>query len=249
MRSLFPDAGDVDPVDAYLAATRPAPAGRPWVTVGMVESLDGATAIEGRSGALGGPADREVFRAVRAVADVLLVGAGTARAERYGPFTHPAGVVAARERVGRTSGPPQLAVVSSGLHLEPTDRVFAEAVVRPLVFTTQEAPADRAAALAEVADVHRAGTGRVDVALALAVLGDHGASVVVSEGGPLLNGALLDADAVDELCLTIAPMLAGGESARIVRGAADHLHRYDLASLLTADGLVFGRWVRAARDP
>jgi len=85
VRQLLPTPGDVDPVAAYLAAARPAPADRPWVAMSMVSSLDGATAVGGRSGPLGGEPDREVFRAVRAIADVVLVAAGTLRVEGYGP--------------------------------------------------------------------------------------------------------------------------------------------------------------------
>lgn len=246
MRQLLPSSSgaDVDPVAAYLAADRPRPAGRPWFTVGMISSLDGATAIAGTSGALGGPADKAVFRAVRAIADVIIVGAGTVRDERYGPVRFSDEVRTARRAAGRDDTPPRLAIVTSTLDLDLSGGVFGADGVRPLVFTTTDADAARVAATAEVADVHRTGTGRVDLTAAAAILADLGVGVVVSEGGPSLNGALADAGLIDEVCLSLAPRLAGGDSARIVAGAGSLEAEFDLASLLVEDDLLFGRWTR-----
>ncbi len=247
--SCCPTADDVDPVPAYLAAERLRPAGRPWVTVGMIASIDGATASEGRSGALGGPADMAVFRAVRALADVVLVAAGTVRAEGYGPIRFSDDVRAARLAAGRGTEPPRLAVVSARLDLDPDAALF-DAAVPPLVFTTEDADEERVDALRPVAEVRRIGTGgRVDLAAALGSLADDGAAVVVCEGGPSLNGALVDADVVDEICLTTGPLLVGGDSRRIVHGAAPDPTRYSLASLLTEDDLLFARWVRTVVTP
>lgn len=245
MRQLLPvEVADVDPVTAYLAAERPAPADRPWVVVGMVSSLDGATAVAGRSGALGGPADRVVFRAVRAIADVILVAAGTVRTERYGPVRLGEEALSARAAAGRT-GPPRLAVVTSSLDLD-LEPLAADGA-RPIVYTTSDVDPDRRAAAEGVADVRVAGTGRVDVRRALADLRADGADVVVCEGGPSLNGALVDADVVDEWCVTLAPAVAGGDSSRLVVGAAplETPRPLALAQLLSADGVLFGRWVRA----
>jgi len=244
MRQLVPEPGDVDPVAAYLAAPRPAPAGRPWVVVGMVSSLDGATAVDGRSGALGGDADRQVFRAVRAIADVVLVAAGTVRAEGYGPVRLADQVVAARTVAGRPAAPPRLAVVSASLDVDLTRA--AEAPVQPLVLTTIDADAGRRAALEALAEVRTHGEGQVDLRAALAGLCADGAGVVVCEGGPSLNAALVAADLVDEWCLTLAPTIAGGDSRRVVHGAPglEHLQDLELVSLLEQDGVLLGRWIR-----
>lgn len=245
MRQLLPLPGDVDPVAAYLAAPRPAPAGRPWVTVGMVSSLDGATAVGGRSGALGGEPDRTVFRAVRAIADVVLVGAGTVRAEGYGPVRLSEATLAARVEAGRSADPPRLAIVSASLDLDL--RRAADGPVRPLVLTTEDAPERRRAALAELAEVRAYGYGRVDLAAALGDVGADGARVVVCEGGPALNAALAEADLVDEWCLTLAPAVVGGDSRRVVDGAPElggAGQRLELVSLLEEDGVLLGRWLR-----
>ncbi|HSP02545.1 MAG TPA: dihydrofolate reductase family protein, partial [Acidimicrobiales bacterium] len=148
MRQLLPVPGDVDPIAAYLAAPRPAPAARPWVALSMVTSLDGATAVGGRSGPLGGEPDRAVFRAVRAIADVVLVAAGTARTERYGPVRLSAPTAAARAEAGRSADPPRLVVVSGSLDLDLSRA--AEGPVRPLVLTTEDADPTRRAALEEL---------------------------------------------------------------------------------------------------
>ena len=144
MRQLLPEPAEVDPVAAHAAAVRPAPEGRPWVALNMVASVDGATALDGVSGGLGGPGDKAVFRALRGVADVILVAAGTVRAEGYGPPRTPPELQEARR--ARDQAPfPRIAIVSGSLGLDPTSRVFAEAPEPPLVFTGSEAPADRVA--------------------------------------------------------------------------------------------------------
>lgn len=244
MRQLLPHPAEVDLLQTYLAGPRPTPDGRPWVVVGMVASLDGATAVDGRSGALGGPADREVFRAVRALADVILVAAGTARTEGYGPIRLSEDAQAARAAVGRGAEPPRLAVVTTSLDLDLSR--FAGEESRPLVLTTEDADPQRRTRLEAQAEVRSAGQGTVDLGAALAGLHEDGARVVVCEGGPTLNAALVEADLVDEWCVTLAPAVVGGDSHRLVNGAGDVTDRGDLAlaQLLEADGVLFGRWIR-----
>lgn len=245
MRQLHPNIAEVEPVPTYLAAHRPLPAERPWVVVGMISSIDGATAVDGKSGGLGGPADKAVFRAVRSLADVILVGAGTVRAEGYGPVRFRDEVKVARRAVGRDDTPPRLAIVTSSCDLDLTGELFTGDGPPPIVFTTTSAPDDAVDATSALTDVHRVGRDRVDLRAAMSVLHADGVEIVVSEGGPRLNGALSDAGLIDELCVTLAPLVAGGDSARIVAGAAETDGRYELATLLTDDGMLFGRWTRA----
>ncbi len=151
MRELYPVAvEDVDPFERYRSDERARAAGdRPWVLVNMIATVDGATSVEGRSGGLGGPADKVVFGAIRAVADAILVGAGTVRAEQYGPPRAPVG----RDR------PPRLAIVTRSLDIDPSSRVFTEtdSGSRPLIVTAARSDASRRAALAEVAEIVIAG--------------------------------------------------------------------------------------------
>ncbi|WP_436795529.1 dihydrofolate reductase family protein [Actinospongicola halichondriae] len=244
MRQLLPHDDTVDPLEAYLAAPRPTGRDRPWVTVGMISTLDGGTTTAGTSGGLGGPADAQMLRAVRGIADAVIVGAGTVTAEDYGPLRHSDEVRSARAAVGRSSEQPRLVIVSGRLSIDASARVFVDAPVPPLVCTTVGAPAEAVAALEGVAEVFQAGDDHVDLPAILARLRSDGASVVVSEGGPTLNGALVDAGVVDEWCMTIAPLVAGGDSHRIVHGAVPTTDDLEIASLLTEDGLLFGRWTR-----
>jgi len=249
MRQLLPvPADDVDPVARYAEDARPPPPGRPWVVVNMIASLDGATAIDGVSGGLGGPADKAVFAALRSLADVILVAAGTVRAERYGPVRLPDARQA--ERTARGQAPvPRLAIMTASLDLDLGTPLFDGAGGRPLVLTTTDAPAERRAAVARAADVVTFGAGSVDLAAALAWLaGEHGARVVLCEGGPRLNGALVAADLVDEWCQTIAPLLVGGGAARPAHGVPAAAVPLQVERVLEADGLLFIRSVRAGRD-
>lgn len=218
-----PDPRTFDPLTAYAGDARPPPPGRPWVTCNTATSADGATAVDGVSATLGGAIDRAVFGAIRALADVILVGAATVRVEDYRPGRSSAAGRAMRVARGQAAAP-RIAVVSGSLSVDPAARLLAEAGPGegPLVLTTAAAPADRrvalAAAGAEVVDVPAGAGGAVDVAAALAMLGRRGASVVLCEGGPTLTGQLMAADLVDEWCLTLGPLLVGGTSDRAAVG-------------------------------
>lgn len=245
MRRLWPDPAPVDDVDALVAAEpRPAPVERPWLLVNMVASLDGAIAVAGRSGGLGRPADKAVFHALRAVADVVLAGAGTVRAEGYGAAQPTEAQRAARRARGQDEVPP-IAIVSRSLELDTGSRVFVADGPRPIVITCGSAPGDRRRALEAHADVIVAGHEEVDLAEALAELGARGASIVTCEGGPSLNGDLVAADLVDEWALTVSPLLVGGREGRSAVGPAPVSPRgFALERLLEGDGLLLGRWVR-----
>jgi 5-amino-6-(5-phosphoribosylamino)uracil reductase len=247
VRRLWPDPGDVEDIDALLASdARPAPAERPWLLVNMITSLDGSVAIGGKSGALGGPADKAVFHGLRAVADVVMAGAGTVRAEHYGP-AKPTELQRAARRSRGQDEVPRIAVVTRSADLDPGMRLFADPGPLPIVLTCDAAPADRRRALEEVAEVVVAGHDDVDMAVALSELRGLGASVVTSEGGPHLNGDLVAADLVDEWALTLSPMLVGGTAGRAAVGPSPVDPRaFELDRLLEGDGLLLGRWIRRA---
>lgn len=216
MRSLLPTAA-VD-IDVYGAVRPPR---RRWLWVNFVESLDGAVvAAQGRSGGLGGAGDHALFHALRANADVVLVGAGTARQEGYGPH-RPGPELAARRAADGRPDPAAIALVSGKLDLDPAARVFTEAVTPTIVLTSAASPEDRRRELAEVATVVVAGDEHVDLAEGLRRLRDDlGLDSVLCEGGPTLAGSLFSAGLVDELCVTLAPALVGGGGPRIVERLA-----------------------------
>jgi riboflavin-specific deaminase-like protein len=245
VRQLLPELlEDVDPEQLYPNDARPAPPARPWVLLNMVASVDGATAVEGRSGALGGDADRRTFSALRSVADAILVGAGTVRAEHYGPPRTTEAQQAARVARGQVAFP-RLAIVSGRLDLDLTTPLFAATPTRPIVLTGTTAPPERRAEVAEVAEVVVAGDDQVDAPRALRELRERDLPVVLCEGGPGLNAHLLAAGMVDEVCVTIAPMLVGGMSTRMIAARApDQPEHLRLDRLVEDDGVLLARYVR-----
>lgn len=227
MHVIHPHRGDVDLDDLYGVA-RPRVDDRPWVGICMIASLDGTTVVDGRSGALGNPTDTRVLGALRRAADVVLVGAGTVRAERYGPPRQPA----LRVGVVTSQG------IDTGSELFTSGAGF-------LVLPEDGPDVDRGV------DVVRAGRGgRVDLAQALRRLGEVMAppTFVQCEGGAHLNGALLASGCVDELDLTWSPVLAGGDGPRVTSGAPARLTPFELAHLGTEDGYLYGRWVRRREE-
>ncbi|HEY2763068.1 MAG TPA: pyrimidine reductase family protein [Pseudonocardiaceae bacterium] len=226
VRQLLPFAADpVDPAEVY--ADPPTGRGRPAVRLNMIASLDGAATVDGVSGGLGGPADHQVFTALRSVADVVLVAAGTVRAEGYGPSKVP------------------LAIVSRSLALDFGSPLFTEGA-RATVITVATAPADRVAAAGEVADVLIAGRRDVDLRVALQLLGEAGHRSVLAEGGPNLNAQLAEADLIDELCLTVSPVFLGGDSRRILAGPSAGRLRFTVHTVCEDDGYLFLRLRRSS---
>lgn len=245
MRQLFPEArGEVDPAAVYADDARSGVDGRPWVLGNMIASLDGAISLEGTSGGLGGPADKAVFAAIRAVADVIVVGAGTAIAENYRrPQTPPELQRARIERSQRAV--PALAIVTNSLRLPPDHRVFDDGH-RPFILTNAGAPAQRRARLADRSEIIDVGDTAVDLQIAVDALGARNCRVVLVEGGPTLNAALVEADLLDELCLTLSPLIIGGDGPGIVAGASSSAdRRFRLDRILHSDDLTFLRYLRS----
>lgn len=219
---------------------------RPWLYTNMVASADGGTAVDGKSGQLGGPADRAVFAGLRAVADVILVGASTVREERYRPPIQSAETVARRLEQGHPAHP-RLAVVTRSLGLEDDLPLFDDPDHRPYIVTVDDAPSDRRDRLSERADILTAGASGVDLTTALKLLGSLGAKTVLSEGGPSLNGQLIGADLIDEWNLTLSPRLLGADSKRAAVGplGAGPPRAMSLQRVWTEDHLLFCRWTRS----
>jgi riboflavin biosynthesis pyrimidine reductase len=188
----------------------------------MVSSLDGAATLNGRSGGLSGEADREVFAMLRALAEVIVVGAGTVRAEGYGPVRP--GVEGVRWqwlREHRTPSAP-IAVITRRLDLDLASPLLTAAPshATTIVFTTELAPPERRAAAADTADVVVAGEADVDLGAALDALVARGHRRILTEGGPHMLNQFAAAGLLDELCLTVSPLLTGPDAGRIVQPAA-----------------------------
>jgi riboflavin biosynthesis pyrimidine reductase len=218
---------------------------RGWVRANMVASADGAVSLDGRSGGLSGPADRTVFVVLRSLADLVLVGAGTARAEHYRPVRTTQ--IWPELRPGAPL--PPIAVVTASLDLTGCEPLLAvpEGSTPTIVITTRAAPADRKAAVARVARVVEAGADRVDIGEALGQLASLGYLRILVEGGPVLLGHLIHAGLLNELCLTMSPTLATGSAGRIVAaagpGSAPAASRLSLAHVLADDDFLFCRYL------
>lgn len=257
MERIFPDAGILSgaALEAELLAPPPEnrKSSRPWVSFNFVSSIDGAATVDGRSGTLGNAWDQRVFMLLRQTADVVLVGAQTVRTEGYGGELLSSTAQAWRNENWLAPHPP-LAIISGSLNLDPGLQVFTDAPVRPLILTLESAPQERRDALSRVADIITVGGDFLDVPKLVAELAARGLNNIHSEGGPTLLGTFTEADMVDELSLTVSPMLVGGSAGRIAHGPGHAGDAGDagtgaartmaLTRILKADSMLFLRYVR-----
>ena len=251
MRRLVDGPPVADVLDPYREVDRVRAGGGCWVLANMVGGLACSAAVGRRVCALSGGGDAVLVRRLRAVADVVLVGAQTVRAEGYGPVRLPPELRAEREAAGRPPVPP-VAVVSRSRALDWTSPLFADAeqVSRTMVIT----------AMAEADTVVRA-TGNVDMIVVsdaspdgavrpdalLAALADRGHRIVLCEGGPMLLGQIVAAGRLDELCLTIAPVVGGDPLPIVTTVPGMALQRFSLCHAATDEGSLFLRY-EAERD-
>ncbi|MFD6418835.1 pyrimidine reductase family protein [Streptomyces sp. NPDC060194] len=250
MRSLLPvtqGTADREWTLDELADAYAYPAGHDgWLRANMVSSLDGAAHHDGRSQPISGPTDMRVFGTLRALADAVVVGAGTVRAEGYRPAR--AREAFADRRAAAGQGPaPAIAVVSTSLDLDFSLPLYTEPLVPTLVVTGSDAPADRVqAAEAAGVEVVVAGDGKdVDLARAVRELAALGHRRLLTEGGPSLLGQFVSAGVLDELCLTISPTLTAGDAQRIAGGPRRAVpERFTLVSLLEEAGFLYTRYRR-----
>jgi riboflavin biosynthesis pyrimidine reductase len=247
IQSLYPLARygsapltNAEVLGAYEVSDRTAP----LLRANFVSSVDGSATVDGLSGPLGGPADRLVFDGLRRLTDVVLVGAGTVRAEGYGAMRLSDEDARWRADHGLAEQP-VFAIVSGRLDLDPASDVFTKAPVRPIVLSKESASDLARDSLSAVADVVDCGTTTVEPSLLVAALVERGLPQILCEGGPSLFGSLLLADVVDELCLTVSPLLEGGSGIRIARETiASPPRDMTLVHVLESDGLLLTRYQR-----
>ena len=250
MRRLLPVTPDVTDLTSLegLAEAYAYPeqvgAGRAWLRANMVSSLDGAARLDGLSDGLSSEGDKRIFGVLRALADVVLVGAQTVRAEGYRPARARPGFAAARAARGQAPAA-AIAVVTARLDLDLDAPLFTEPLVPTVVITCASAPAEALKAAERVADVVVAGDERVDPVAMVAALVGRGWTRLLTEGGPRLLGQLAAAGVLDELCLSLAPLLASGDAPRITNGPTALAERMELVSLLEEKGFLFARYARS----
>jgi riboflavin biosynthesis pyrimidine reductase len=243
VRRIYPSPEEEVDLEAAYAP----PAGR-HVRANFVASVDGAASLEGASGGLSGPDDKRLFSLLRSLSDAILVGAETVRRERYGPVR--IAPESQERRAQRGMEPvPAMVVVSGSLDVDPSSPLFSQAARPPIVVTGRRAPAGRLRRLSEVAEVIQAGEQHADLRAALDALAARGLERVLAEGGPSVLGQLLAGGNLDELCLTVSPLLAGAGPGRIVAGARFAPRSLELAHVLSSGGALFLRYRVTGQPP
>jgi riboflavin-specific deaminase-like protein len=243
MRRLLPDPGETS-VESQLDSYRPweeAGEEHPFLAINFVTTLDGRATIEGRSGPIGSETDTEMLGRLRCRFDAVMIGAGTMRVERYGRLASKEETRKRREAIGLDPNP-LMVIVSGRLDLPWDAPLFTAGEGRVLILTASEAEPPETATPLQV----QRHEGAVNLTEALARLRhEHGVRALLSEGGPHLHEQLQADGLVDELFLTIAPKLSGGEAPRILEGPLPGVVDFDLAWLLEEDGELFARYRRS----
>jgi riboflavin-specific deaminase-like protein len=239
VRPGSPDA-TVSELDLLSLYAYPEPLTVPYVRVNLACTANGKVAIDGRSAGLGSAADKLLFGRLRRLTDVILVGAGTVRADDCRGARKRADVQAFRRERGQSEVPP-IAVVTGSASIGPDCRLFTDTYVPPIIFTTSLAPKTNVARLRDAgADVATVGEEHVDIDLVLEELAKRGLYRVLCEGGPTLFGSLIAANAVDELCLTMAPLIGG--TTPLSTGPEVDVASMRLLSVLAADETLLLRY-------
>ena len=250
MRRLIPipteDDLDVEALAAHYAypaqsLVRPDDPNVFTVRANMVTSVDGAITLEGKSKPISGAADWYLYGLQRALADVIVVGAGTARAEGYGPGRARAEFSHLREAAGQPPAP-TLALVTRRGDIDP-NADYLGGSTRAIVITCA-AGRRNLDAVDGLADIVIAGEDEVDLSYALAQVARRGHRRVLTEGGPHLLGSLLDRELLDELVTSLSPVVVGGDSGRMIEGATAGVRDLELVGLLESDGALFMHYRR-----
>jgi riboflavin-specific deaminase-like protein len=240
VRRLLPDPAETTVAEqlAGLDLAALAPPDRPYLILNFATTLDGRAAIGGRSGPIGSRTDTEMLQRLRTRADAVMIGAGTMRAERYGRMVPDPELRAYREQTGLERDPLGV-IISNRLELPWDAKLFTDGGGQVVIFTAaDEQPPETETPVTVIR--HPDG---VDLAEALAWLrGERGIRSVLCEGGPTLHGRLREAGLADELFLTVAPKIAGGEGPRILEGALVDIDEVELAWLLESESELFARY-------
>jgi riboflavin-specific deaminase-like protein len=240
VRRLMPDPADTTVAEqlATLELKSLALPDRPYLVLNFATTLDGRATINGRSGPIGSETDTEMLQRLRTRVDAVMIGAGTMRAERYGRMVSDPQLRAYRERTGLAHDPLAV-IVSNRLELPWDASLFTDGGGRVVIFTASEETAPETATPVTV--VRHPDGVELDRALEW-LRWERGICSVLCEGGPTLHGRLREGGLADELFLTIAPKIAGGEGPRVLEGALPDVDEVELAWLLESESELFARY-------
>lgn len=214
MRNLLEPQADLSDDEVLSLYAPPALDAPTFVRFNFVMTADGGATHHGVSGAIGGEGDKRLFQLLRRHAHVLLMGAGTIRAEGYEGDLLGAEDKKWRNARGLSEHLP-VALISGRLNLNPKSEFFTKSPVKPIIYTAKNASQEAREKLARVAEIVNAGHGSVEPVLVIEDLVARGFSMIHSEGGPTILGDFQQANLVDSLCVTLAPKLAGPGEKRI----------------------------------
>lgn len=240
---------DIDSLlETYISDLRPKATGSPWVMLNMISSKNGLATLDGKSGPLGGTADKALFRTLRGLADVILVAAGTVRAENYSVpvITERTSLI----RASQNKSPlPSLAILTNSLNLDPDSSLFASPHYRPAILTSSARPKENILSIFPNADILQTKGSRVNLNQALSDLAVTYGPVILVEGGPSLNQQLVDLDLFDEFCITISPRNSSDELSPLVTSARSYKPgKVSLDRELIVGDFVFQRLLRNRLD-
>ena len=247
VRRVLPDEAETTVAEqlAGLDLKDAGPPERPYLILNFATTLDGRAAISGRSGAIGSDTDTEMLQRLRTRVDAVMIGAGTMRAERYGRMVSDPQFRAYRERTGLAQDPLAV-IVSNRLELPWDAPLFTDGGGQVVIFTASEQEPPESAT--PVTMVRHADGVELDQALAW-LRTERGIRSVLCEGGPTLHGRLREGGLADELFLTIAPKIAGGEGPRVLEGALPDIDVVELAWLLASESELFARYRGITASP
>ncbi|MBF82193.1 MAG: hypothetical protein CL522_02125 [Actinobacteria bacterium] len=208
-------------LETYISDLRPEISGAPWIMLNMISSKNGLATLNGTSGALGGPADKALFRTLRGLADVILVAAGTVRTENYSAPVISDRTTQIRDSQNR-SQLPTIAVVTNSLNLDPESPLFSSPNYRPAILTSKTSLNEGAPPPFKNTDIFQIGESLVDLKEAIPILTETYGPVILVEGGPNLNQQLVDLDLFDELCITVSPTYSSDPQSQTVTTAESY---------------------------
>jgi riboflavin biosynthesis pyrimidine reductase len=231
-------------LETYIADRRSHPSGSPWTMLNMISSKNGLATYNGKSGPLGGPADKALFRTLRGLADVILVAAGTARSEKYSVPIISERTTEIRRTLHKAELP-TIVVVSNSLDLDPLSPLFTNINYRPAILTSTSCPKQKEIRLRDTADVFRTAGDHVNLLEAIPYLGKTYGPLILVEGGPNLNKQLVELDLFDELCITTSPLVSSDVGSPLITTSTHYKqNEMILDRVLGVDSFSFKRYLR-----
>ncbi len=236
---------DIDSLlETYISDLRTNTSSPCWTMLNMISSKNGLATLDGKSGLLGGPADKALFRTLRGIADVILVAAGTIRTENYS-----APVITDRTSQIRRSQSqlplPTVVALTNSLNLDPQSPLFTTPHYRPAILTSTSGVKQQDKNHFQNADIIEMPGSSVNLSDALAILAEAYGPVILVEGGPSLNQQMVSLDLFDEFCITISPKYSSDQNSQLVTTAESYEPgEVTLDRELTVDDFIFQRLLR-----